>query len=120
MAKAQLTLQSGTKVVIEGSEEEVAKLLLLVDGPKMAPVKTSEKSLPKKSGFAKTSLSDLIGNLVDEGFFKKPTDLNSVKDALKQQGHYFARSAVPTQLLRLVKRRQLRRIKEDGQWRYVG
>lgn len=116
MAKAQVVLQSGTKVLIEGTENEVAKLLFLIDAP-TTPTKPG-KVQPKR-GKAKLSIGDLIGNLVDEGFFKKPVELNSVKEALEQRGHYFTRSAIPTQLLRLVKRRQLRRIKQDNQWRYV-
>jgi hypothetical protein len=121
MPKAQLTLASGTKITVEGTEEEVARLVTLIDNPLATANRGGSVDRRKnKSGGSKLSIGDLIAHLVDEGFFKKPVELSQVKSALEQQGHYFTRSAIPTQLLRLVKRRQLRRIKQDGQWRYVG
>jgi hypothetical protein len=58
----------------------------------------------------------MIGN----GFFKKPKGQGIVKSELEQQGHFYSRMSVGTALLRAVKGRELRRIKEGKNWAYVG
>ncbi|MCF8478317.1 MAG: hypothetical protein K9G60_14915 [Pseudolabrys sp.] len=120
MAKAQLTTKAGTLVTIEGSTEEVASLIDLFDGAgapdngKLAggePRKTSRK--------ANKGLASQLGSLVDDGFFKKPKEFGLIKAALEQRGHYHARTALSPALLRLVRSRELRRLKEKKHWVYV-
>lgn len=118
MAKAQVTLSGGAKVTIEGNEDEVARLVMRLNG-EAAP---SQSSKSKKTAQSKTSptVTDLINELIQDDLLKKPTELGAIKKALEQQGHYYPNPTIATALLRLVKKRQLRRIKQDGQWRYVG
>jgi hypothetical protein len=121
MAKAQLVLASGTKVTLEGSEDEIAKLVMRLDGkespsPKIAVEKKNRGTASK----SKSTVSDLINGLLSDGLLKHPTDLATIKRALEQQGHYYPNPTIATALLRLVKKRQLRRVKQEGQWRYVG
>lgn len=117
MAKAHVTLPSGTKVTIEGTEEEVAKLVPRLEGTSNSRGNINTKARPLSN--SSPTVTDLINRLIEEGLLKKPTDLATIKGALEQQGHYYGNPTVATALLRLVKRRQLRRVKQDGQWRYV-
>jgi predicted transcriptional regulator len=58
--------------------------------------------------------------LVEGGFFKRPKGLRAIKDALEDQGHFYPVTTLSPTLLRLVKKKELRRIKEGKRWSYVG
>jgi predicted transcriptional regulator len=62
----------------------------------------------------------LIIDLIDGGFFKKPKGLSSIKSTLEEQGHYYPVTTLSPVVLRLVRKRQLRRIKDKKRWQYVG
>jgi len=119
MAKAHIKRPDGTSIVIEGTPQEVAKLVGKIEGT------TSNKRLPIDSAVkpvnrVRTTTSDLLMHLVDEGFFKKPKDLATVKAALAERGHVYPVTTLSPALLRLVRRRYLRRIKQDTRWFYTG
>lgn len=122
MAKAHTTTRDGTKVTIEGTPGEVAALLALLEGraathPKHPSRKTSA-SLRKPS--AKVGPMGLLSELIDGGFFNKPKQLSAIKIALEEQGHFYPVTTLSPLLLRLVRKRQLRRIKDKKRWLYVG
>lgn len=119
MAKAQVTLPSGAKVTVEGTEDEVARLVLLLGDEESDQPKAAKGKKPAKAK-SNPTVTDLINELIESGLLKKPTELGVIKKALEQQGHYYSNPTVATALLRLVKKRTLRRIKQEGQWRYVG
>ena len=58
--------------------------------------------------------------LIDEGFFREPQELGSVCAVLKQKGHFYPVTTLSPLMLRLVRRKALRRIKENKRWTYVG
>jgi hypothetical protein len=62
----------------------------------------------------------LIASLIDGGFFKKPKDLAAIKVSLEESGHYYPVTTLSPTMLRFVRSRQLRRIKEDKKWLYTG
>lgn len=64
-------------------------------------------------------LVDLLSSLIDGGFFKKPRDLASIKSALAEMGHHYPVTTLSPVMLRLVRRRSLRRIREQKRWMYV-
>jgi hypothetical protein len=119
MAKAQLKTKTGTIIAIEGTPEEVASLVERIEGgssnEKRAP-KTSEKN----ASSAKATPVNLICSLIDGGFFRKPKDLASVKMALEEMGHFYPITTLSPALLRLVRRRQLRRLRDKKRWMYTG
>jgi hypothetical protein len=65
-------------------------------------------------------LVDLITNLIDGGFFKKPKDLAAVKGALEELGHHYPVTTLSGAMLRQVRKRNLRRLKQDKRWLYTG
>ncbi len=120
MAKAQLTTKAGTLVTIEGTTEEVANLIDLFDGAGGTGKSKSPAAKQRKpSGRSKDGLAGQLGELIKDGFFKKPKEFGAIKATLEQQGHYYARTALSPALIRSVRRRELRRLKDKKHWVYV-
>lgn len=61
----------------------------------------------------------IIQNLIDENFFNTPKDRAEVEKKLKEEGHPYSPQLISMNLLNLIKRRVLRRVKENGQWQYL-
>ena len=116
MAKAQITTPQGIHVKIEGTPAEITEVVhdLETKSKKAAPERRRGKA---KQG--RVLLVDLIGSLIDGGFFKKPRDLGSIRTALAEMGHHYPVTTLSPSMLRLVRRRSLRRIKEQKRWVYV-
>jgi hypothetical protein len=123
LAKARLTTKTGTSIVIEGSATEVAALVKQIEpaaGRSQRPSPTGAGS-GRRQQQPKATPSNLISALIDGGFFRrKPKDLTEVKSALAEMGHVYPVTTLSPALLRLVRRRQLRRLKEKKRWLYTG
>jgi hypothetical protein len=118
MAKAHLTTKTGATVIVEGTQEEVASLIAQLDvsvAKRSSRVPTQRARTAAKSGPV-----NLLSELIDGGFFKKPKELGSIKLALEEQGHFYPVTTLSPLLLRLVRKRDLRRIKDKKRWLYVG
>lgn len=125
MAKANIKMMNGTSVSIEGSPAEVAAVLAQLNGQNNSSQPPQQSNSSRSSSKTKKDNSsnspiNLICSLIDGAFFKKPKDLGAVKLALEEQGYYFPVTTLSPILLRLVKKRQLRRIKENKRWLYNG
>lgn len=123
MAKAQVSLPDGIVVRLEGTAEEISAVVRKLQGmPKGAPEPTRRHSTKdqKPSRTSRPTLIDLIGSLIDGGFFaKKPQDLAAVKGALEAMGHHYPVTTLSGVMLNHVRRRQLRRFKQDKRWVYT-
>lgn len=120
MAKAHLTTKGGTTIVIEGTPNEVAALMKQLERePRSKPTKTQTRGEQSSAGDKPTPIN-LISSLIDGGFFKKPKDLGAVKGALEEMGHYYPVTTLSPSLLRLVRKRQLRRLRDQKRWLYTG
>jgi hypothetical protein len=118
MATASVTLPGGAKVVIEGTQAEVADLLAkLQSGPPLAPQRSERSST--KASVNREGPMRLILHLIDADFFKIPQELGAVRIALDAQGHFYPTTSLSPVMLRLVRGRQLRRIKSHKRWAYV-
>ncbi|MCW5887053.1 MAG: hypothetical protein KIT07_02905 [Anaerolineales bacterium] len=117
MPKASINLPDGTAVSVEGTEEQVARLLAIYKSSSLqgAPARATTKSLKAPS----SGPLQRIANLVDEGFFTKPKALGDVREKLREQGYIYKSENLSPSLLRLLKRKTLRRIQEEGSWKYV-
>lgn len=118
MATASITLPGGAKVVIEGTQTEVAELLARLQPafpPALArPEKSATKTPPKREGPMR-----LILDMIDADFFSVPQELGAVRNALETQGHFYPATSLSPLMLRLVRGKQLRRIKSHKRWTYV-
>jgi hypothetical protein len=118
MPKAHLTTKTGARVTIEGTQEEIATLIARIDGGAAKRGGRSRAHLPGSG--AKSGPVNLISELIDGGFFKKPKELGSIKSALEELGHYYPVTTLSPILLRLVRKKALRRLKDKKRWLYVG
>lgn len=117
MPTASITLPSGATVVIEGTQAEVANLLTIFQHGE--PVRTKARPRSVTNTNARTGPLELLLELIEEGFFKTPKDLGSAKQALRERGHFYPSTTLSPLMLRLVRRKALRRIKDSKRWAYV-
>lgn len=119
MAKATMTMPSGTTVVIEGSEGEIETILRRIDkAPEKSRARTTERSKGRK-GESEKALGDYVLELREAGLFEKPQGLADIKNALQAEGHIVPITTLSGVMLRRVKNRELRRFKEEKTWKYV-
>jgi hypothetical protein len=116
MAKAHITTPEGIRITIDGTSKEIAAVIDDIK-EKAADVRSGRARPNRKSG--RVLLGDLLASLKDGGFFKKPRDLASVKSALEEMGHHYPVTTLSPVMLRKVRRRDLRRIREKGRWLYT-
>lgn len=121
MAKANISLPNGTKVVVDGSPDEITKVLAFYGAGEEAKRKPAsrgkKKSPPKKK--LKDGPNTRIQELISEDYFSEPRLLKDVLEKLKERGHIYASGNISNPIRRLVQQGSLRRIKENGKWVYV-
>jgi hypothetical protein len=118
MATASVTLPGGAKVVIEGTQVEVADLLArLQSAPPPTPQRSERAST--RASVKREGPMRLLLDLIDADFFNVPQELGAVRIALEQQGHFYPTTSLSPLMLRLVRGKQLRRIKSQKRWTYV-
>jgi hypothetical protein len=121
MAKAQLTTKTGMTILIEGTPLEVAAVMKQLESEQHhANPHPEAKRRRSSETVTKPTPVNLISTLIDGGFFKKPKDLGSVKVALEELGHYYPVTSLSPTLLRLVRKHQLRRLRDKKRWLYTG
>jgi len=72
--------------------------------------------VPRKK---KASITQLILELKSDGFFNKPKNWNDIQKALAERGRVYPLSSLTDPLQRLVRKRELGRIKIEKKWGYV-
>lgn len=135
VATANVTLPDGTTVVIDGTPEEVAILVERISRPReRSGQNRAERSLTARSRKRSSGQSrigakhgrsaskgpaDYIRNLAASDFFATKRGIGEVQAKLEEQAHIYPVTHLSPVLFRLVKSKELRRIKEEGLWRYV-
>ena len=130
-----MVLPDGVKVTIEGTAEEVAAVLQRVSGsPPQESATGRATTRPRRRGrrtakprgtgsgagrIKATGPVDHIRELVKSDYFKTKRSLSDVQQKLEERAHIYAVTSLSPVLFRLVGAKELRRIKEDGMWRYV-
>lgn len=130
MAKAKISTDSGAIIELEGSPEEIAKIMGLYK--KSGLIKEKLKTIDNvrnihvsnkhlKYNTAKPSMTDSIKELIENGFFNKPRGLAEIKNKLEEEGVFIAITSLSERALFLIKRRELRRIRnvKTKKWEYV-
>lgn len=127
MAKATLTLSDGTTVLIEGSPEEIARIMSLHSTnfqtqsskhPSTTRAKKS-KSTSKKSSQSTTGPKPRIIELKSLGFFDEKRSIVDIQKKLEEQGYIYAQTSLSPALYRLTRHKDLRRVKDAKVWLYV-
>ena len=125
MPSGKLTLPNGTILTVEGTTEEVGSLIKLFSEPETHSVRDvvvkKPTDPPKKSRQRKEASGPLgyIRGLKEEGYFGSKRTISDVQEKLEEKGHIYPLTSLSTPLIRLVRSRDLRRLKEAGLWKYV-
>lgn len=84
---------------------------------------TEETLTPKKSSTArktsKVSITKLILELKDEGFFKQPQSSSAIRKKLASRGHHYAATSLTWPLQQLTRKHELGRVPEGRGWKYA-
>jgi hypothetical protein len=120
MAKANIKTKDGTKILVEGTPEEISKVLSMYKTKETVktPQREHKKYVEEKRG-AKPTVTDTIREILAEGFFDKPKSLAEVKQGLEEQGSFIPITTLSAIVLGLVKNKELRRLRQDKKWAYV-
>jgi hypothetical protein len=121
MAKADIILPNGTRINIDGTPEEIIKIKESLTNEES--IQGKRKNVVKKNN-SKKKLSKngpliRIRGLIEKDFFKEKRTIENVRKMLEEMAIFYKVSDISPSLIRLVKKGELRRIKEEGQWRYV-
>lgn len=123
MTKAKIEMENGTKITIEGTPEDVSTAIKLMQELRPYTKKTKVISKDSKEQKIKSSgkkgIRDRTRELISDGFFKKQRSLHNVKDELENKGHIYPVTSISPTLIRLVRTRELRRLKDNKKWTYV-
>jgi len=124
MAKASIKSKFGTSILIEGTDSEVARIVTLLEGREGDETASKRRSskptmTKKRENNAKFNATDGILRLREEGFFNKQKTLLDIKRALEEQGLIYPLTTLSGVVLKQVRKRNLRRIKEKKNWEYV-
>ena len=118
MPKANIETKSGTKITIEGNSEEISDIVSVIQRRESGqPTRSPTKTTTSKNKV--TSLTDLIIEMREEGYFDKPQGLIEVKKILEEKGHIYPVTTLSGTLLTQARKRILRRIREGKRWVYV-
>jgi len=121
MVRASLKTKSGTIITVEGTHEEVAKIVSefnRVDTIGQLKKEVSRRELVKKEDKKRRGASDLIIELREGGFFDKPKGINEIGNELEVKGHLYPVTTLSGVLIGLVRKKLLGRKKNDGKWVY--
>jgi hypothetical protein len=128
MAKVKIVTDEGTKIEVEGTPEEVAKIMNVYQrgGASKKSIEPSGGTSKKDKKFLKknstsSTMTDSIRELIVNGFFDKPRGLAEIKTKLEEEGVFIAITSLSERVLFLTKKRDLRRTKDSktSRWVYV-
>jgi hypothetical protein len=119
MAKANIETTNGTKITIDGNEDEIAKIIKAINHQEPHIERTVPKDIKKSKMKTKSGLTDYVRELKEEGFFDKPKDLVQIKNELARKTLIYPITSIQPTLVRLIQNRELGRLKENLKWVYV-
>jgi hypothetical protein len=121
VAKATIKSQTGATITVEGTPDEVSKVISMYE--KTSVVGNAKQAIARAKATKKVekkreSASDLIIGLKEDGFFDKAKSLGDIGAALEEQGYLYPVTSLSGVVLGLLKRKELRRKKLEGKWVY--
>jgi hypothetical protein len=121
MTNAKIELPNGTKIEIEGSPDDIQRVINAIgkqeENKSIKSDKAPPAEIPKRK--EKVGITGLILELKQQGFFKQKRELKEIQEKLESEGYIYPVTTLSPILIRFVKDRELGRIKENGKWKYV-
>jgi hypothetical protein len=122
MPKATIKSQTGAVITIEGTQEEVSKIISDYEKTTVvtqAKSTGSKEHVKKRQDKKRLAASDLIIEMKDDGFFDKPKSLIEISQALEEKGRMTPVTSLSGLMIKLVQERFFARKKVDGKWVYA-
>lgn len=125
MATANIDLSNGTRVLVDGSPEEIARILNLYGGPiTLGTALVSGGHLTQAQGAERRSHKSTgpmqhLRELIVENFFAQRRHLSEVRQVLETRGHIYPLTHLSNPIRRLVVSKELRRFREGRLWVYT-
>jgi hypothetical protein len=119
MTKAEITLPSGAKVMLEGTDAEIKDLIDYYAGGRRETISAKHRPDSKIVPRPSSGPIGLVRDLIAEGFFREKRSLGAIQQRLAEAGHLYPQTTLSPTMLKLLKRRELRRIRDKGAWAYV-
>lgn len=124
MPQAHIETRSGTKISIEGTAEEISKIIADLERHEHFLTfrferKKEIKREEKKNTETRQTLTDSIIKLKEENFFDQPRSLKDIQEFLRARGMIYPTTTLSGVLIILIRRGELGRIREEGLWKYV-
>lgn len=121
MPKAIIKSKTGTTITIEGTKEELARILSDFERTSIVreiKTKASKEAVKKKDENKRRAASDLIVELREDGFFAKPKTLGEIAEALERIGYIYPTTTLSGVVIGLVQKKLLGRKRVNGKWVY--
>jgi hypothetical protein len=121
MAKATIKSPTGALITIEGTDREVSEILTRFERTTtVGQVKASmsKERAEKKEKKSRSTISDIVVRLKEEGFFDKAKGLSEIASALEEKGYICPLTTLSGVMLGLVQKHLFRRKKLDSKWVY--
>jgi len=119
MVKAQITTPAGLSVTVHGTPAEIRAVVQDLERKSKKIGHSREKAKSTERGASRITLGGLLQSLRDEGFFKEPRKLGTIKAELDAKGHIKPVTTLSGVVLGEVRKGNLRRVKKDDRWFYV-
>jgi len=100
------------------SLEELTNALNKLETTGELDTASSDNGYPEISRM--NGLTDAVRKLMGQDWGKQPRLMMEITKALKANEYHFSRGALSATLIALVKKGDIRRIKEEGKWKYFG
>ena|SRR5438445_177768 len=122
MARTALSLPNGTKVTVEGTPDEVQRIVKAITSGTVEPVQSPRNGtlvthdLRKKG---RVGATERVRVLKEDGYFREKRTLVNVRNKLNEKGHIHKMDDLSPVLIRMTRSGELRRMQEKGNWVYV-
>jgi len=122
MPKATIKSQTGAVITIEGTQEEISRII--TDFEKTTTITQSRVEIKtgqvkRRQDKKRVAASDLVIELKDDGFFDKPKSLLEISQALEEKGRMTPVTSLSGIMIKLVQERVFARKKIEGKWVYA-
>jgi hypothetical protein len=121
MLKAVIKSKTGSTITIEGTKEELARILSDFERTSVVrdiKTKASKEAVKKKDENKRRAASDLIVELKEDNFFSKPKTLGEISEALERIGYMYPTTTLSGVVIGLVQKKILGRKRVNGKWTY--
>jgi predicted transcriptional regulator YheO len=121
MAKATIKSRTGAVITVEGTDAEVSSILATYERTTVvgqAKEAIARSRVQKRNTKKREGAADIIVALRETSFFDKPKELAEIATALEEKGYLYRTTTLSGVVLGLVKKKELRRKKQEGRWVY--